>query len=145
VQQRLVVARLELVGADQQPVRIFLDVVGDSVAGEAVQGCLGDLRAAVLVFARESHDGLVGALDLRQVVTDRVVVLDRPLDAAGDHHGPGLAADLLQADHLLLEMVDHDLGLQPDRVLVALDVPPQLLLGPFVSNSGSLSMALTSL
>ena len=109
---------------------IFLDLVGDLAAGEAVERGLGHLRAAVLVLAGEGDDGLVRALALLQVVAHRVVVLDRPLDAAGDHHRPGLAADLLQAHHLLVEVVDHDLGLQPDRVVVALDVLAQLLLGP---------------
>ena len=35
---------------------------------------------------------------------------------------------LLQRQHLLVEVVDHDLGLEPDRVVVALDVAAQLLL-----------------
>ena len=36
---------------------------------------------------------------------------------------------MLRADDLLVEVVDHDLGLQPDGVLVALDVVAQLLAG----------------
>ena len=60
-------------------------------------------------------------------------------------HRPRLAADLVQREHLLVEVVDHDLGLQPDRVVVALDVAPQLLLARLVSNSGSASTVLTSL
>ena len=43
-------------------------------------------------------------------------------------HRAGLAADLVQRQHLLVEVVDHDLGLEPDRVVVALDVAAQLLL-----------------
>ena len=66
VQQRLVVAGLELVGADQEAVRVFLDLVGDLAAREAVQRRLGHLRAAVLVLAREGDDGLVRALALRR-------------------------------------------------------------------------------
>ena len=57
-------------------------------------------------------------------------VLDRPLDAAGHDHRAGLAADLVQREHLLVEVIDHDLGLEPDRVVVALDVAAQLLLRP---------------
>ena len=37
VQQRLVVAGLELVGADQEAVGVLLDLVGDLAAGEAVE------------------------------------------------------------------------------------------------------------
>ena len=36
---------------------------------------------------------------------------------------------LFSAEHLLVEVVDHDLGLEPDRMVVALDVAAQLLLG----------------
>ena len=35
---------------------------------------------------------------------------------------------LLGGQHLLVEVVHHDLGLEPDRVVVALDVAAQLLL-----------------
>jgi hypothetical protein len=41
-------------------------------------------------------------------------------------------------------VVDHDLGLEPDRVVVALDVPPELLLAsPFTTcaKSGHLAAA----
>ena len=89
-----------------------------------------DLRAAVLVLAREGDDAPIRALALGQVVGDGVVVLDGPLDAAGDHHGPRLPADLLQRQDLLVEVVDHDLGLEPDGVVVALDVAAQLLRSP---------------
>ena len=37
---------------------------------------------------------------------------------------------LLERQHLLVEVVDHDLGLEADGVVVALDVAAQLLLGP---------------
>ena len=71
-----------------------------------------------------------GLLRSVEVVADGVEVLDRPLDAAGHHHRPRLAADLVQRQHLLVEVVHHDLGLEPDRVVVALDVAAQLLLAP---------------
>ena len=41
---------------------------------------------------------------------------------------PRLAADLVLRDDLLVEVVDHDLGLEADRVVVALDVATELLL-----------------
>ena len=37
---------------------------------------------------------------------------------------------LLQVDHLLVEVIDHDLGLEADRVVVALDIAAQLLPRP---------------
>ena len=55
-------------------------------------------------------------------------VLEGALDAVGDHHRPRLAADLVLRDDLLVEVVDHDLGLEADRVVVALDVATELLL-----------------
>ena len=53
----------------------------------------------------------------------------RALDTAGDDHRPGLAADLVQRQHVVVEVVDHDLGLEPDRVVVVLDVAAELLVG----------------
>ena len=71
VQQRLVVAGLELVGADQEAVRVFLNLVGDVAAREAVERSLGDLRAAVFVLAGERDDGLVRALAFAEIVAGR--------------------------------------------------------------------------
>ena len=82
------------------------------------------------MLPREGDNGLVPALALGQIVADGVEVLDRALDAAGHHHGPRLAADLVKAQHLLMEVIHHDLGLQLDSVVVALDVAAQLLLRP---------------
>ena len=130
VQQRLVVAGLELVGADQEAVRVLLDPVGDQVGREAVEGRLGDLRAVVFVLAGEGDDGLVGALALFEVLPDGVVVRDGALDAARHDHGPRLPADPPQVVHLLVEVVDHDLRLQTDGVVVVLHVAAQLLPGP---------------
>ena len=55
------------------------------------------------------------------------------------------AADLVQRQHLLVEVVDHDLGLEPDGVVVALDVAAQLLLRALGVELGSSSTFLTSL
>ena len=60
-----------------------------------------------------------------------MVVLNRARDAAGHHHRAGLAADLVERQHLVVEVVHHDLGLELDGLLVALDVAAQLLLGAF--------------
>ena len=129
VQQRLVVARLELVRAHKEPERVLDDLLRDVRRGEAVQGCLGHLDAIVLVLAGERHDGPVRALALEQVALDGVIVLDRPGYAAGHDHCPGPAAYLPESRHLLVKVVHHDLGLEPDGVVVALNVAPQLLLG----------------
>ena len=56
--------------------------------------------------------------------------LDSPLYASGDHHCPRFTADKLTVYDLFVEMIHHDLGLKPYRVPMALDVIPQLLLGP---------------
>ena len=128
VQQGLVVAGLELVGADEEPVGILPDTFGDPARGKSVQRRLAHLRAAELVLAREGHDGLVPALALRQVVADGVEVLDRALDPGGDHHRPRFSADLVLRQNLLVEVVHHDLGLEADRVVVTLDIAAQLLL-----------------
>ena len=112
MQQRLVVAGLELVGADQEAIGVFLNPVCYEVRREAVEGRLGDLLTVVVVLAGEGDDGPVGALALRQVAPDGVEVADGPLDAARHHHGPRLPADLLEPGYLLVKVVDHDLGLE---------------------------------
>ena len=129
VEEGFVVAGLELVRADEEAVRIFLEPLGDLGRGEAVQDGFAHRLPAVVLLTRERDDRLVGALALVQVVADGVEVLDRALDSVGDHHRPRLSVDLALEDHLVLEVVDHDLGLEPDRVLVPLDVAPELLAG----------------
>ena len=78
------------------------------------------------MLAGESDDGLVRALPGLQVVADGVEVLDCTCDAVGDHHRPRFAADPPLSDDLVVEVVDHDLRLQPDRVVVPLDEASQL-------------------
>jgi len=85
---------LELVGADQEAVRVFRNHSGDVAAGESVERRFRDPGAAVLVFAGEGDDRLVRALALGEIGLEGVEILDGALDAAGDHHGARLAADL---------------------------------------------------
>jgi hypothetical protein len=47
------------------------------------------------------------------------------------HHRSRLPADQISCDHPLLEVIDRDLGLESNGVIVALDIAPKLLLGPF--------------
>ena len=88
VQQRLVVAGLELVRAHQEAVAILLEPLGDLPRGQAVQRRFAYLRAAVLVLAGEGDQRLVAALALPQVAADGMVVLDRAFDAGGRHQSP---------------------------------------------------------
>jgi hypothetical protein len=57
-------------------------------------------------------------------------ILDRALDAARHHHRPRFATNLAQVYYLLMEMIHHNFGFEPDRVVMALDKVPKLLLGP---------------
>ena len=127
VEQRFVVAGLELVRADEEPVRVLLDLPGDLRGRKAVQRRLGHRPAAELGFTGEGDDGPMRALALVQIVADGVEVLDRALDAVRDHHRPRPAADLVPGGDLLVEVVHHDLGLEADRVVVAFDEAPQFL------------------
>ncbi len=54
-------------------------------------------------------------------------VLDGSLDAACDHHGSRLSANFPRSNNLLVKVIHHDLGLEPDRVVVAFHVMPQFL------------------
>src|SRR4030095_1073503 len=65
------------------------------------------------------------------ILLNGVEILDRSFDTARDHHRPRLAPKLAKPDHLFVEVIDHDLGFEPNGVLVALHVPPELLPSPF--------------
>ena len=62
VQERLVVAGLELVGADQEAVRVALNLLGDVAARKAVERGLADLRPVVVVLAGERDDRVRGQI-----------------------------------------------------------------------------------
>ena len=46
-----------------------------------------------------------------------------------DVHGPRLTADLVEGQHLLMEVVDHDLRLGADGVFMGLHIATELPLG----------------
>src|SRR5262249_35256416 len=88
-----------------------------------------DLLSAVLALPRERDNCLIWTLYFLQVLTNGLKIVDRSLHAPGDHHGPSFTADKLTIDDLFVEVIHHDLRLQPYRVSMALDVVAQLLLG----------------
>ena len=146
VQQRLVVAGLEFIGADQEAVRVFTDPVGDGAAGETIQRGFGHLDSRRIHAPPRKPQWRGRDFCVRSGSSlNGVIILDRALDPAGHHHRAGLPTDLVLGDHLLEEMIHHDLGLEADSVLVAFDVATQFLPGRLTSNSGSPSIFLTSL
>jgi hypothetical protein len=68
-------------------------------------------------------------------------ILDRPLDAACHTTIARACPPILfnAAMHLLVEVIHHDLGLEPDGVVVALDIARSFFCAFLVSNSGSSS------
>ena len=58
-----------------------------------------------------------------------MVILDRALDTSRHHYRTCLASDLVERQHLFVEVVHHDFGLEPDGIIVALHVAAQLLPG----------------
>lgn len=110
-------------------VRVLLDLLGDLAGRRAVERDLADLGSAKLGLAGEGHNGPVAALAFLQIIADGVKVLDGALNAVGDKHGLYLAADLVLSQDLLVEVIDHDLGLEANGMVVALDKASQLLLG----------------
>ena len=45
-------------------------------------------------------------------------ILNSALDTPGYHHRPRLPIDLAMRDHLLMEVIRHDLGLLPHGVIM---------------------------
>jgi hypothetical protein len=81
----------------------------------------------MLVLSREGDDSIVRGFALGQIRLEGMEVLDGPLDSARDHHRPRLSADIPGSQNLFVEVIRHDLGLEPDRIVVALHVASQLL------------------
>ena len=71
-------------------------------------------------------------LALQEVLPDRMIILDRALDAACHYHRAGLATNLVERQHLFVEVVHHDLGLEPDGVIMTFHVAAQLFPGALV-------------
>ena len=148
VQQRLVVAGLELVGTDQEAVRdprwILSAIWPD---GKLFSDASVTFSPPNSGSSGEGHDCPVLALSLLQVVANGMEVLEGALDAVGDHHRPRprQRRSCIIRDDLLVEVVDHDLGLEADRVVVALERSDRSFFCAFLtSNSGSSSTVLAS-
>ena len=127
MQQGFVKAGDELVGDDQESIRVLLEIGRNVLARKPVEIGLGLLLPANLEVARVRHDGLVRALDLGEVVRHLAPVVDGPRDAVAHDHRPRLATDLLFARHLRDEVIDHDLGLAADGLVVRFDVVADFL------------------
>ena len=113
VQQRLVIAGLEHVRHDEKTIRVLLEGLGDGRICKAIQarGGYGRLIFVQLFLAREGDDRLVGAASVGQTLVHCMVIVDAPLDAAGDNHGSGLTADLPLGNDLLMKVADHHVRL----------------------------------
>ena len=127
MQQGFVKAGDELVGDDQESIRVLLEIGRNVLARKPVEIGLGLLLPANLEVARVRHDRLVRALDLGEVVRHLAPVVNGPRDAVAHDHRPRLATDLLFARHLRDEVIDHDLGLAADGLVVRFDVVANLL------------------
>ena len=88
-----------------------MDLLSDLPRRKTVERRFAGLLPAELVFTREGHDGLALVLALFQIGIEYVVVLHCAFDAARHHHPTGLATDQALGQHLIVEVVDHDLGL----------------------------------
>lgn len=64
VQQRLIVTSLKLVGTDQEPVRVLLDLFGDPITWETAHLAFRYHLTFGIRFPRECDNGFVRALDL---------------------------------------------------------------------------------
>ena len=149
VEKRLVVAGLELVRADEEPIRVLLECLRDLGGREPVQrSFVSRSFRPILEVSRKSDDCPVsGSCAPSGKYANGVEVLDRalrsPLVTTIARAWPSI---LCCADHLLVEVIDHDLSLQPDRVVVPLDIAPEFALRALLtSNSGSSSTVLASL
>ena len=75
----------------------------------------------MLMLAGERNDSLIRAFAFFQIVADRMEVLHCLPDTAGNHHCPCLSAYFALGQNLFVEVIHHDLGPEPDCVVVAFD------------------------
>ena len=118
---------MELVGHDEEAVRILAEGLFDHSRSESVQACLVQLRSVIVKLPAEGHDGFVGRLPLAEQAVDRVIVIDGALDADGADHAAGAAADAV--GHRLVEVLHHDTRLLLHRLRPALHEAAQLPYG----------------
>src|SRR6266404_7426168 len=130
MEERLVIAGLELIRDNQETIGIVLDLLLVLVAGEAVERSFGYLVTAVLVLARKRDDGLIGTLALLEISLKGVEVLYGSVNAVCHDHGSRCPADLAMRNDLAEEVVDHHLCLLTDRVLMGFNIAAQLFLRP---------------
>ena len=110
MQERLVVAGLELLGHDEHAVLGSTEDGRGLALGDTVHRGFGVLDALVVDAPREGHERLrVGVALLAQVGVDGALVADGMEAAARDHHGLALAADPVAG--VGTEVLDDDLGL----------------------------------
>jgi hypothetical protein len=73
------------------------------------------------------HDSLVWTLNLYKVVRHLAPIVDGPRDSIADNHRSRLAANLLPADDLQDEVIDHDLSFAANGLLMRFDIVANLL------------------
>jgi len=127
VKKRLVVTGLKFIGANEEAVRVLLNLVHDLAACEPVQRRFGNLFPLVLWFAGKSDDRLIRAFAFQQISLEGMEVLNGPLNTAAHDHRPSLSTNLIQGNNLFMEMVHHDLRFKADRMVVAFDILAKFL------------------
>ena len=119
VQERLIEARLKLIGDDHQLAFIPLERVGGLRVGEAVHVGFGVVLASITHGAGEC-DKTFELIPLRlEALVHGSPVTNSVQTTAGDDHRLGLAANSVHG--LADKMIDHDLHFLVDRVFVEID------------------------
>ena len=131
MQQRLVIARLKLIRTNQKPIGIFLNLVGNLRFRKTVQRRFTHPLTAVIHLTRKSDNSFVRAIALVQIVADGVIVFNRHLNASGYDHRPRLSANFARCQHLLVEVVNYNLGFEANGMAVRFHIVDEFLLRLF--------------
>ena len=125
MQQRLIKTRLKFVGHNKDPIRVMPEHLLYLSAGETIQIRLCHLPAMIIRRTRKSYNRLERAVALFKHTGYHLIEFYGTFDAAGNHHGPGLAAYLSFPDHFRVEMLYHNGGFLTDRVFIGLHIIAQ--------------------
>ena len=128
VQQRFVIPCLELVGDNENAIRVHLHVLFDIGRRELVEARLGFFLAVIHLFPAERDNSLIRATHILQLLRNGVIVINRSFDSGSHHHGTGLSTHLVLVDDVIDKVVYNDGGLFLDRFGAAFHIPADFLL-----------------
>ena len=134
MQQRLVIASLELVGDDEETIHALTELLLNFCRREAIKLSLIHLLSMIVELATERHNSLILAVAFLQQFVDFKEVVYRSLDTGSADHAACLSTNLL-CDRSM-EMLYHDFSLLFHGLWLTFHIIVEFLHGLFTVKFG---------